>query len=163
MDTKVSIGVVQPLAVKWSSFLFTAAVCGLASVAFIWSAKPGYWVGLLIAAVMLAYTAFRTLYTANVYVAGSRFIIEHAVRGTLVKEAALYARVEGPYFHYRVVFSDGTAYFFTPSFTDLWQAFIKDSQGYSNHVRGLVQAQKTAPDSQQDPREQLHQNEKKSA
>ena len=147
MDTKISISAVQPLAVKWASFLFTAGVCGLVSVGFCWSAKPGYWVGLVIAALLLAYTGFRTLYTANVYVAGSRFIIEHAVWGTLVKEGALYNRVEDAYFYYRVVFRDGTGYYFTPSFTGLWQAFIEDSQGYSNYVRDLVQAQMTASDS----------------
>ena len=163
MENKVSIGAVQPLAVKWTSFLFTAGVCGVVSVAFIWSAKPGYWVGILIVAVLLAYTTFRTLYTANVYVTGSHFLIEHAVRGTLVKEGALYAGVEDAYFYYRVVFRDGTAYYFTPSFTGLWQAFIKDSQGYSNYVRGLVQAQRTASDSQQNPEEQLLQNDKKKA
>jgi hypothetical protein len=81
---------------------------------------------------------------ANVYVAGSRFVIEHAVQGTLVKEGALYSRVEDAYFYYRVVFRDGTAYYFTPSFTGIWQAFIKDSQGYSNYVRGLIQAPTTA-------------------
>jgi hypothetical protein len=144
METKISIGTVQPLAVKWASFLFTAGLCGLVSVAFCWSAKPGYWVGLIIAALLLAYTSFRTLYTANVYVAGSRFVIEHAVQGTLVKEGALYSRVEDAYFYYRVVFRDGTAYYFTPSFTGIWQAFIKDSQGYSNYVRGLIQAPTTA-------------------
>ena len=115
MDAKVSIGAFQPLAIKWTSFLFTAGVCGLVSVAFCLSAKPGYGFGVGFAVLLLAYTGLRTLYTANVYVSGARFVIEHAVRGTHMKDGALFSHVETAYFYYRVVFRDGTGYFFSPA------------------------------------------------
>ncbi|WP_310396962.1 hypothetical protein [Hymenobacter sp.] len=100
MGIKISIGAVQPLAIKWTSFLFTAGVCAVVALTFVWSAKPGYEFGLAIVALLLACIYFRTLHTANVYVCSSDFLIEHAVKGTIVKDFALYRKVEVSYFYY---------------------------------------------------------------
>ena len=147
MYTKVSIGAIQPLAVKWTSFLVTAGFCGLLALMFVWSTARGHWLAFPVIALLLALTYFQTLNTANVYVCGPGFVIEHALKGTIHKDAALYRKVETSYFYYQVVFADGTSYYFSPSFTGLWKAFIKDSQGYSNYVRDLANAAKASSSS----------------
>ncbi|WP_460620251.1 hypothetical protein, partial [Hymenobacter qilianensis] len=94
MRTKVSIGAIQPLALKWMAFLFTAGICALVTVGFVGSAKPGYWFGLILVALLLAYSYFKTLHTANIYVCDSHFLIEHAIQGTLQKDLGLYRHIE---------------------------------------------------------------------
>jgi hypothetical protein len=98
---------------------------------------------LIIVTVLVAYTFFRTLKTANIYVSDQGFIIEHALLGTLNKEFNLYHKIEDSYFYYAILFNDNTKYYFYPSLTGVWQSFIKDSQGYSKYVRSLINQEST--------------------
>ena len=151
MGTKVSIGAIQPLALKWTSFYFTAGFSALVAFLFAWSTTPGVWIAIPLIALLPALTYFQTLNTANVYVKGTCFLIEHAVKGIIRKDFALYRGVESSLFlPHSIAFSDGTSYYFNPSATGMWQAFIKDSQGYSNYVRSLMSAQVTAADAAAD-------------
>ena len=147
MCSRVSIGAIQSLAIKWTSFLFTASFSGLVAFMFVGSTAPGHWVAFPMIALLPTFTYFQTLNTANVYVEGTDFLIEHAVKGVIRKDFALYRSVESSLFlPHSIVFSDGTSYYFYPSVTGMWQAFIKDSQGYSNYVRSLISAQVPAAD-----------------
>ncbi|GAA4050668.1 hypothetical protein GCM10022409_41750 [Hymenobacter glaciei] len=137
-NNKISIGTVQPIAVKRSSFIFVFIVCLTVAIGFVISNKTGYWIGLIIDATLFLYTYFRTINTVNVFICDKNFIIEHAFKRIVVKEFSLFKGIETSYFYYRIVFEDGTKYYFYPSLKGVWKSFIKDSQGYSNYVRGLM-------------------------
>lgn len=142
MSTKVSIGTVQPIALKWTSFLFIAGFCSVFAIAFIRSGQPDYWIALVMLTIMLTWNYFQLLNTVNVYLSGSHFLIEHAIKGTITKDFGLFRTIESSLLlPHKIVFSDGSHYYFSASLTGLWKAFSQDSQGYANYVRGLMKAQ----------------------
>lgn len=138
MKNKISIGSIQPLAVKWISFLLVLCVAIGTGIGFVLSDKPGHWIGVIIVRFILVYAYFRTLNIVNIYLLNLSFLIEHTLHGTFTKKNSLYKEIKSFYFYYKIVFSDGTQYYFYPSLTGVWQSFIKDSQGYSSYVRTLI-------------------------
>lgn len=139
MSSKISIGTTQPILFKWASLLLLAGGCGFLAPSFGWPLHLGPGGGPVFLVAMVAWLCLRALATANVYVQGPSFVIEHAWRGTCRKDAALYRGVKtSPFWAPRIVFADGTSYSFLAGSSGPGPAAPRDRDAYSAYVRGLL-------------------------
>lgn len=139
MSRKISIGTTQPIFLKWASLLLLAGGGALLVPSFGWPFHPGHGGGPAFLVAMVACLCLRALTTANVYVQGPHFVIEHALRGTCRKDAALFRGVEtSPFWAPRIVFADGTSYSFRAGSSGSGPAAPQDHDAYAAYVRGLL-------------------------
>ena len=139
MSSKISIGTTQPILLKWASLLLLVGGCGFLAPSFGWPLHPGHGGGPAFLVAVVACLCFRALNTANGYVCGPHFVIEHAWRGTCRKDVALYRGVKtSPFWAPRIVFADGTSYSFLAGSSGPGPADPRDRDAYSAYVRGLM-------------------------
>lgn len=154
---RTALSLIVPLAVKWSSFTVTCAVCAVVAWGFLRSPQPYVWVGCFGSWFLAYYTYLTTLRVSNLYLVGDTFLIEGALHRVQILPVAALVGADTPALrpYATLTFADGRRFHVFPTVTDeLRLAFGNDAdyKKYLDEKVGEMRLLKTADQTERSTR-----------